>query len=706
MKLADAPGTDLRTSVPAPSERLTPTRGWKAASALLDKTSLRISVLLLAAFVVHLPGLQGQLIWDDSYLVGESPFFRSPIFGLEVFRQYLFLDSFSGHYRPVQNLSYMVDYLVWNGDLYGYHLSNVVWHACAGVLLFLLLRKLVAPWAATTQVASRLDTGAFLVALLWAVHPVHSAAVDYISGRADSLAFVFSCGAWLTYLWARRTSSRIARPAAYLAAAVLILLGLCSREIAFAWLAIFLAHLLFTRQSTARHRLVAVIAAVLVVGAYAGLRQLPGPRPSQSTSAGWGGVARTGLMLRALGDYVRVSVWPTGLHMERSVIDQRMFKRGWTNQLAFTSLSFAGVLAAVGLIGGGFKRGAGQRLRILGAAWFTLGFLPISNIVELNATSAEHWLYFPLVGLLLAVLGWAIELPRRAFQVATVCALLMAGALGARSIVRSSDWLNAQTFYERTIAAGGWSPRVAVNLAAIYGNQGRLADARRLLEQSLASWPDYPLARSHLAVTLALQGAKAEADQMFSAAAALAPQQKTAYPRSWTACIQLARRAVADGRDDEALRVLADARQMEPKVWPLAQMQSEIVRRTSGPEAALPIIQEFANANWWQYSAYLALGKLKAQQGDANAALQALAHASRLDIRETEALNLMTRIELRAQNLPAAFASQKRAVARQPDQPSQYRLYSEVLTQMGRTEQADKAVETAKALEQQVRGST
>ena len=672
---------------------------WRAeAASLLAKTWLRLVLLVTAAFVVHLPSLQGQLIWDDSYLVGESPFFRSPIFVLEVFRQYLFLDSFSGHYRPVQNLTYMLDYLVWNGNLYGYHLSNIIWHATAGVLLFFLLRRLFARWTNTAGEARRFSTGAFLIALVWVLHPVHSAAVDYISGRADSLAFVFSCGAWLIYLRAADARRVISRVAGYVAAALLLLLGLCSRETAFVWTALFVVHLLFSTRSTARHRAIAVTVCAMVLALYAGLRQLPGGRETQDRGATWGPVARAGLMLRALGDYARVTVLPTGLHMERSVVERRMFSGRWQDQFAFNHLTALGLLTAGLLAAGTFKRGRGRPLRIFGAVWFVFGFLPISNLVDLNATAAEHWLYLPLVGLLVVVLGWLVELPARAFQVAAVCALVAAGALGVRSTIRSGDWLNAQVFYERTIAAGGWSPRVAVNLAIIYGNQDRLEPARELLERSLASWPDYPLARSHLAVILARQGHREQSDRIFAAAAAAAPKQKTVYPRTWTASIQFARRAVADHRDEDALRVLSEVRALEPKVWQLAQLQSEILRRTRGPEAALPVIQQFADANWWQYSAHLALGKVKAQQGDRDGAIAALKHASRLDVRETEALNLLARIQMRANNPAAALRAQRCAVRRQPDEPSQYVLFAEVLRQAGRDEQAKEALETAKAL--------
>src|SRR5437870_8133305 len=118
-------------------------------------------------FIIRLPAIQGQLIWDDVFLTRDNPFIKSPLLALEAFRHYLYLDSFAGHYRPVQNLSYMLDYLVWHGETCGYHLSNILWHASAGGLLFLLARKLTAPLADSEEGRHRYEIGAFLVALLW-----------------------------------------------------------------------------------------------------------------------------------------------------------------------------------------------------------------------------------------------------------------------------------------------------------------------------------------------------------------------------------------------------------------------------------------------------------------------------------------------------------------------------------------------------------
>jgi hypothetical protein len=60
----------------------------------------RYFLLGAIGFLVRLPAVQGQLIWDDIYLTRENPFIKSPLLVLEAFRHYLFLDSFSDHYRP------------------------------------------------------------------------------------------------------------------------------------------------------------------------------------------------------------------------------------------------------------------------------------------------------------------------------------------------------------------------------------------------------------------------------------------------------------------------------------------------------------------------------------------------------------------------------------------------------------------------------
>src|SRR6266404_3721480 len=245
----------MRASTPLVKPKETQSAGQSSTTIrtiarLVSTDWFRCVVLVSVAILIHSPALQGQRIWDDQYLAHDNPFIKSPILIPESFRHYLFLDSLSAHYRPVQNISYIFDYLFWNTDEFGFHLTNVLLHASSAILLYFLLRKLLTSFLPNRspsvtrdvrQLRTRwLSLSAFLIALVWVVHPVHSAAVDYISGRADSLAFFFAAAGWLLFIKAEGWSGRFARLAAYGLAATCGMLALLSREIACIWIVLFI----------------------------------------------------------------------------------------------------------------------------------------------------------------------------------------------------------------------------------------------------------------------------------------------------------------------------------------------------------------------------------------------------------------------------------------------------------------------------------
>jgi Flp pilus assembly protein TadD len=122
------------------------------------------------------------------------------------------------------------------------------------------------------------------------------------------------------------------------------------------------------------------------------------------------------------------------------------------------------------------------------------------------------------------------------------------------------------------------------------------------------------------------------------------------------------------------------------------RFDAELLREISGASAALPLVRDFADAHWWHADAFMALGRLLAEANDAEGAEAALRHASWLDVHDAESLNLIAAIKVRQNRLEAACAIQRRAVARQPDQPRQYLLLSDILEKMGRTEEARSAL--------------
>jgi Flp pilus assembly protein TadD len=673
-------------------------------AAHFRKTWLHLVALIVGGFVVHFPALQGEPIWDDDYLTRTNPFIKSPLLILETFRHWLFPESYASHYRPVQNLIYMADYFLWNNNLYGFHLSSILFHVGSAVLLYFLLRKLLPAlltWRgqqsdiSANRDARALSLIAFLVALLWVVHPVHSAAVDYVSGRADSLALFFAFSGWLLFLKAWEFSRPFVRGVVFTLAWSAGALSLCSRESGCILIVLFLLYLFAFEKSTAlRRKCIVLVACLSMFGLYAGLRHLPGEQIQTPLSSGRSAPERAVLMCRALGDYGRLMFFPANLHMERTVDDPRTVRSEKMRRdlIVLEYLSIAGALMLAMFAFGALRSDRGQRLRIFGAAWFLLAYLPISNLIELNATVAEHWLYVPSIGLLVFLAGITLAFPsswRRASVAFASCAVI---ALGVRSTVRSGDWLSNEIFARRTIAAGGASIRIELLLGQTYVQRGDYAAAERIYRKALQLYPDYPSARNNLADALVRQGKEDEAKAVFVAATEAAPETRKEYPRTWITALNLARLYHTQHNDTDAITVLEAAHRNYPEIWELISYESELLRQANKLNHAIALVRPFTENNWWHFGATMALGRLYTEKGDVDLAETALRRASLLDIHDTQALNLIAITRVNQNRLEEACAAQRSAISRQPDEPRQYVLLSNILDKMGRAAEAQDAL--------------
>jgi Flp pilus assembly protein TadD len=685
---------------------------WSKLAPYAERGWVRCLALIFLGIGVHIPSLTGELLWDDIPLVNDNPLIKSPALILEAFRHYLFPDAYAGHYRPVQTISYIFDYLFWNKEAYGYHLSNVLWHVLSGILLYYLLRRIlgsfVERWPDKSFWKGRIDssTAAFFLALLWVVHPVHSAAVDYVSGRADSLAFFFGCAGWLLYLRARDLSPSWTRRGLFVLAMLSALFSLCSRESGALWMLMFLLYLFaFEGKPRLRAKFLVLAVCLIVVPLYAGLRQLPEHHSENGTSPGWTPAMRGVLMLRALGDYGRLMVFPSHLHIERTVVEPALWRSqaSWRNASAIEYLSIGGVLVLGTLLFGAFRKGAGQRARLFGASWFLLTYLPVSNLFDLNATVAEHWLYLPSVGFCIFLAGILFDLPTRYLRSTVAFACLAVAGLSVRSAIRSSDWVDPETFFRRTFAAGGSSSRIGVNLAVIYAVRGEHAKAEAILRKVLQAFPDYPLARNNLGIALSRQGKTKEAEAMFETANNSAAPEKGGYPRTWDAARNLARLRHKEKDDVAAFSILERARRDYPGNWELISFQAQMIHEIEGPAGALPVVKNFVREHWWHAGASITLGGLFLEMGDLPQAEENFRHASILDVHDPEALNLIVLLDVRQNKLEDACRTQRRAVTRQPDQPRQYLILADILTRMGRVDEARETLAHVSRLESMAR---
>ena len=84
------------------------------------------------------------------------------------------------YYRPLLNLSFRLDYLLWGMNPFGFHLTNVVIHTLVVLLLYVV-----------TRVVFQQRLVAIVASLLFAVHPIHVESVAFVSARTDPPAALF-----------------------------------------------------------------------------------------------------------------------------------------------------------------------------------------------------------------------------------------------------------------------------------------------------------------------------------------------------------------------------------------------------------------------------------------------------------------------------------------------------------------------------------
>jgi len=378
-------------------------------------------------------------------------------------------------------------------------------------------------------------------------------------------------------------------------------------------------------------------------------------------------------------------------------------KQAGETLLQTESLTVGGVLVLAILLFGAFRKGAGQPARLFGASWFLLTYLPISNLFDLNATVAEHWLYLPSVGFFVFLAGVHFDLSARHRRLTIALACVAVAGLSARSAVRSSDWVDPETFFRRTFAAGGSSSRIGVNLGVIYAARGEHAKAEAILRKVLQVFPNYPLARNNLGIALSRQGKTKDAEAMFETASNSMAPERGGYPRTWDAARNLARLRHKEKDDAAAFSILERARRDFPGNWELICFQAQMIHEIEGPMKALPVVKDFVRDHWWHARASITLGGLLLEIGDLPQAEGAFRQASMLDVHDAEALNLIVLLDVRQNKLEDACKVQRRAVARQPDQPRQYLLLSDILNKMGRTEESRATLAEVSRLESMAR---
>ena len=646
-----------------------------------------ILLLILATVLAYANSLNNSFVWDDDLLVVDNNYVRNWTYLDAAFVSDLFHDytvGLASHYRPLQTVSYILDYKIWALKPFGYHLTNLLLHAACVVLVYLLMERL-----SSNSILS------FFIAGVFAIHPINTNAVTYIAGRADPLCFAAMLASLLLFLtYHRADRASLTQVGLFTLSIISYLVALFSRESAMVLpLLVFLysATLGAPQSHKLRYALRCTLPFVLVTAAFVPWRTAVLELQNKPLHPDWMPPLslRVQIAFRALATYFRLLIWPAHLQMERQLV---------VGGPSLHLLTMAGVLIACAL--SWLARWTWRKvpLACFGLCWFALTIAPLMGLVNLNASLAEHWLYVPSIGLYLCTaalyfhfdqrLSPAMVRPVRAVA-ATFC-LVAFLALTARTIRRNEDWVSPMSLYSDTKQAAPYSARVRCNLGREYINSG---DIDHALDELLAAErlePHYPRAKSNLAAFYFTRGDLDSARANAQACLALDPQNTSALLQ--LAMIDEERKDVDAARADY-VRAIATTIDVHPRL----QFGSFLLRAHRYREA-LSIFDDAVALDPGNANCYDLLGAILSEQRCYQEAACAFETARSLDRHSPDADVNLGRLAVLCGDLPNAAECYQRALDIQPDDFRAHYQLGLVHWRLGRFAEAEHELQAAFAL--------
>ena len=500
--------------------------------------ALAFLVLGLLAVVPYLPAmLWGGFVWDDGIIPEADPV--RDVSGLwRIWFSPSAIEN-EAHYWPLVYTTFWLEHKLWGFDPTGYHIVNVLLHLANTLLLWHLLRRLAVP-------------GAWVVAAVFAVHPLHVDSVAWVIERKDVLSGLFYLAAVLTYMRFAEQSN----PRRYACSLALYAAGLLSKSIVVTLpVALLIWH--WWKQgrvtSTDLLRLVpfGVVGLVITVG------DLSFSRSVEPMSLGYSLAERTLIAAHALWFYVGKLLWPTNLAVVYPLWDIRVAD----------PLAWGYLLSAVALVVAlWYFRSQLGRGPLAWALFFAITLSPVLGFVDYGymqfAFVADRFQYLAGIGVMAVVIGAAT------YGVGRLPSLWQKGALGVAAVAlvalgmmtwrQASIYRDNETFYRHIIALNPQARDIHHSLGSVLYKQERYEEALAATRVALEQRPNFAKTRANLGLILTELGHLEEAETHLRRAIALNPQVENGH-------LNLGKTLIKQGRYEEGIAATRVALEHDPE---------------------------------------------------------------------------------------------------------------------------------------------
>lgn len=490
-----------------------------------------LAAISLLTLLAYLPALQAGFIWDDNGHVT-----RADLRSFAGLWRIWFEPGATQQYYPILHSAFWLEHLLWGDAPLGYHLLNILLHATTAFMFGRLLLRLAIP-------------GAWLGALLFALHPVCVESVAWISEQKNTLSAVFYLAAALSYLRfdQDRCGTRYAWATGFFALALLtktVTASLPAALLVIGW---------WQRGKLDWRRDVLPLLPWFALGACTGLytahfeRTMIGAQGADFTL----GFLERGLLAgRVIWFYLGSLAWPADLIFTypRWMIDlaswwQWLFPAGALTLLAglvWWQRRSRAPLAAL--------------LLFTGTLFPVLGFVNVYPFIF--SFVADHFQYLASLAMFaLAAAGLTrvtAALPR--WGSGSIQGLLLV-TLGALTWTQTGIYRDNETLYRATLARNPGSWMAHHNLAITLAESGRIEEAVTHLTATLKIRPDFPAALNNLGDNLTQLGRAREAIPHLERAVVLQPKYFQAHSNLGNALVAEQRLAEAIRHYEKALAI-------------------------------------------------------------------------------------------------------------------------------------------------------
>ncbi|MFT4975078.1 MAG: tetratricopeptide (TPR) repeat protein [Myxococcota bacterium] len=464
----------------------------------------RLGWLLIVALValVYAGTLDAPFVYDDKIEVIGNTTIRF----LDQWRAILLYNVS----RALLLLSYAINFHYSALEPQGYHLTNIAIHAL-GVGAAMLLGESVGRLSGQKN-PLRI---ALLAAAVWAVHPMGTEAVTYITGRSESLCALFCFTSLFCWSEALRTDNSSSRAGWRILGIVAFFGAALTKEVGAVVPAAALAmEVMLGDRRLLRTGWLWYLGFVVLIG-----------------GAAWARWETTGVLLprevdRPLGvqlttqaevwlRYLQLWLLPTGQTIYHHILDSSLLSgRG------LLSLTGLGALVAGAVWWGRQRPAVGWAL--LCAALFLLP----SSAVSLKESMAEHRAYQTGLWLALAI-GWSI--PASAHRIAAIVALVALLPLSLATAARNAVWDSEVTLWKEAVEHHPDSSEAWYGLGDAYRFARALDAATESYQEAVVLDPTYLDAWNNLGISRAEVGDRAGAETAWRSALRVSPSYCKAH---------------------------------------------------------------------------------------------------------------------------------------------------------------------------------